>query len=217
MKHDAKQSGDIFNSASSAHAFDGHKLKIRLAPQDDTAYLLRLYTDGNEIASIDFSAAFSPMAGIEYAKLADFDNNGLTDIKILGQGGGNGLAGMVNNISYLMQYEPGRFSLISFMAFGDFAERDFNDDGAYEIVTMDNQQKETAQGVAHSYWIINAYSLTARQGLRYFSSEKYPFPYVYRMLNNSGNKPAAQLSRKTQKSMKLDLPEYYEFVPNANQ
>ncbi|HEY0652846.1 MAG TPA: hypothetical protein VGD65_06950 [Chryseosolibacter sp.] len=84
---------------------------------------------------------------------ADVNGDSLTDLKLLASYGGNGTASLNVRVIYLFQQPDHSFVKVSYLDKGPPTERDFNNDGNYEIITMTLNHHEN-----HSYWTFNLYN-----------------------------------------------------------
>ncbi|MCX6233064.1 MAG: hypothetical protein NTZ33_16165 [Bacteroidetes bacterium] len=131
---------------------------------------------------------------------ADFNGDGLTDIKINVWYMGNGLASLYERVIYFFQTSEGRFNKISYKDMDKRVERDFDKDGNFEIITMTlNSVKE------HNYWTFDLFNYV--DGKLINVDEKFNYPIMIQYLNKSNYKITTKISSEIMKKYKLKLPE----------
>lgn len=162
--------------------------------------LLQTFTEFSTFSMSPFSAIYT----------ADFNGDHLTDLKFYAPQPGNGIAYMNNAVVYLFQNKDESFTKISFIDMFDYgansfkyrAERDFNDDNNYEIITMTLLFHEN-----HSYWTYNLYNYI--NGTLINVSLKNQYPIMIQYLFQPNFKVTNKISKKTMQTFTEDLPNGY--------
>jgi hypothetical protein len=149
------------------------------------------------------NVGFNPIA-LDSIRIADFNGDGLKDIKIIAPYMGNGTASMNVRVIYLFQQENESFLKISFndKQSENRSERDFDGDGNYEIITMKLMWFEN-----HSYWNFNVFKLVNENLISV--NKKYDYPILVQFLEKENYKITNKISRQKMKSFALSLPEGY--------
>ena len=115
--------------------------------------------------------------GVDSLFIADFNGDGKKDLKILCPTMGSGLASLNVRVIYFFQTENKNFTKVSFydkMETNRF-ERDLDNDGNYEIITMSLQAHEN-----HNYWIFNVYRFVNENLL--CINDKFNYPFMVQLL-----------------------------------
>ena len=86
------------------------------------------------------------------AEIADFNGDGIPDIKFRIYTGGNGSAALLNYKVFLMS-QQNKYRVFSFVDFSAEKEYDFNKDGIAEILGC-----TTTNYKGHNYWVYNVYN-----------------------------------------------------------
>lgn len=153
---------------------------------------------------------FEPMFFIdanlmEEVMTADVNGDKLQDIKLVVPYMSNGL-GVNTRVIYLFQQAKKNFTKISFKdeMFGqNREERDLNNDGSYEIITM------TLTGYqAHSYWVYNLFNYKNNDLVSV--DYKYNYPILIQFLYKSNFKITNKMSRQKMKEFAQAKPEEYD-------
>ena len=137
--------------------------------------------------------------------IADINGDKLQDIKLVVPYMSNGL-GLNTRVIYLFQQTNKSFTKISFddKMFGqNRQERDFNNDGNYEIITMTLISYQN-----HSYW---AYNLFDYKNNNFISvNNKYDYPILIQFLYKDNFKITNKMSRQKMKEFAQTKPEKYD-------
>jgi len=104
-------------------------------------------------------------------EIADFNGDGLKDIKVLIPNNGCGLASYYYYVAFLIQNKDGTFTQYFFRNIGAGCERDFAHDGKLEFIS-----EEYSRLNGHAYWNFNIYKITND------SLENISLKYNYPML-----------------------------------
>ena len=141
----------------------------------------------------------------EPLRIADFNGDGLKDIKIVVYFGGNGLAALNVRVIYLFQSSNQVFNKISYsdMAGSNQPERDFDNDKNNEIITMDLQGFQD-----HNYWTFNIYNYI--NGTLVNVNKKFNYPIMIQHLYRENYKITDKISRNIMKQFSLLVPEGFD-------
>lgn len=166
--------------------------------------IIRIFRNKIEIKKITENMFFNPI-GLDKVIIADINGDGLKDVKIISAYMGNGTASMNVKVIYLFQRLDHSFNVISFddKMSQNRPERDFDDDGNYEIITMNLVGYEN-----HSYWVFNLFNYKDNELVNVNNKENYPIMIQYLLRDNY--KVTNKISRKRMKDFELKLPDNYE-------
>jgi hypothetical protein len=170
----------------------------------DSSYV-RIFRNKKQIQKM-----FEPMHFLEInvqyesVRIADINGDKLNDIKIIIPYMGNGLASLNQRIIYLFQKDNGLFDKVSYLdKMGDNrAERDFDGDGQYEIITMTLKGHE-----GHNYWTFNLYNFI--NGELMTQNSKFDYPIMIQYLFRDNYKITDKISTSKMKSFGDNKPEEY--------
>jgi hypothetical protein len=143
-----------------------------------------------------------PTQGTNGLYIADFNGDGLEDLKIVCCYMGCGLASLNVRVIYFFQKKDKEFTKISFDDKMDEnrLERDINNDGIFEIITM------TLQGhKAHNYWLFNVYNY--KNDNLVCVNDKINYPIMTQLLFRDNFKITTKISRQIMKKYELKTPE----------
>jgi hypothetical protein len=147
---------------------------------------------------------FSPV------RIADINGDGVLDCKLLIPYMGNGLAALNTRIIYLFLHKDNKFTKISYLdminsdhAGDNRSERDFNNDGNYEIITT-----SLINYGNHSYWVYNLYNFKNNDLVNV--NNKYNYPILIQFLNRENFKITDKISRQKMKDYASAEPEQYD-------
>jgi hypothetical protein len=133
-------------------------------------------------------------------QILDINCDGKADIKImLSFPGASPLATLVKRKIYLFSNKNGYFSKISFIDFSSEQERDFNNDGKYEIIA-----KDLISYKQHNYWKFEVYEFRNSQFVN--TSLNYHYPLMFRYLK----KPTFKIDQSLRKN---DLRKFLSLKP----
>jgi hypothetical protein len=168
---------------------------------------IRIFRNEKQIQKIKEPGSFSPltMKGGQVL-VSDINGDGYKDVKLIQQGTGNGVMGMLVKVLYLFQKSDALFQKISFddMVFeGHRAERDVDNDGNHEIITMN---LEYANG--HSYWAYNAFEYS-NENLRNVNY-KVGYPMVIQYTYKRNYKITQHMSKLQMKKYEREFPAGYD-------
>jgi hypothetical protein len=191
---------------------NGDTLTIKITSQDtlETSYI-RLYRSNKLFQTFTESTTFSLADSYNKIYVADINGDNLLDLKFYSPQPGNGIAFMNNDVIYLFQNKDENFTKISFIDMFDYgidsfkyrAERDFDGDHNYEIITMylvfyDN----------HSYWKYDLYNYIDGKLINVSLKHKYPImiQYLFRLNFKVTNK----ITQKKMQTFVDELPSGYD-------
>lgn len=142
-----------------------------------------------------------PAQGTDGLYIADFNGDGLRDIKIVSYYMGSGLASLNVRIIYLFQKKDKEFTKISFddKIGSNLIERDINKDGNFEIITMTLQDHKN-----HNYWLFNVYNFSNDNLV--CANEKVNYPIMIQFLYRDNYKITTKLSQQEMKKFQLTTP-----------
>ena len=133
-------------------------LTLKLTVFDSLEYTeLKIYRNNKEIQKF-IEKRMSTISEPSSVYVEDINGDGLKDLKFLIPNYGCGNYNYYCDVFYLFQNKNGTFLKISysdiFIEYINRLERDFNNDGKYEIITQtfENYKK-------HNYWSFNIYNL----------------------------------------------------------
>ena len=146
--------------------------------------------------------------------IADFNGDGLKDIKLITSLNGNGIGAFAKRVIYLFQDKDYKFIKISFLdMFEDNedtiqiselrAERDFNNDRNFEIITKTLNKYEN-----HNYWTFNLYNYI--NGNLKCVNDKFNYPIMIQYLDKGNYKVTNKISREKMKKYSIQLPLQYD-------
>ncbi len=154
----------------------------------------------------------------DYIYVADINGDGLPDIKIsYNNMFGAGLAGSLETRMYLFQRKNGQYRVITFNDFAidyshhklndswtNWPERDFNNDGKYEIITC-----RLTRYKSHSYWTFDLYNYV--NGELVCIDDKYGYPKMFQYLEARHNyEVTKKISPEKMKTFKQVKPDEYD-------
>ena len=158
---------------------------------------------------------FEPMSFVDEnlivpVRLADINGDNLQDLKLIVPYMGNGTAALNVRVIYLFQQSDKRFTKISYFdkmgenSVGENrAERDFNGDGNYEIITMTLTSYQN-----HSYWLFNLFNFKNNDLVSV--NDKYNYPILIQFLYHDNFKITNKMSRQKMKDFAQEKPEEYD-------
>lgn len=166
----------------------------------DTTYI-SLYSNGKLIGTFNEPLGYNP---IEPLRLADFNGDGLTDLKLVFPYMGNGTASLNVRIVYLLQQKDNRFTKVSYFdkMGANSIERDFNGDNNYEIITMTLMSYQN-----HSYWLYNLFNFKNFDLISV--NDEYHYPILIQFLYRYNYKITNKVSRQKMKEFAHKKPEEY--------
>jgi len=135
--------------------------------------------------------------------VADFNGDGFNDIKINVAYMGCGLASMNSRIIYLFHLSNGNFKKISYLdklGNGNRVERDIDNDGNYEIITMTLRGYE-----GHNYWTFDLFNFV--DGALINVDDQFNYPIMIQFLFRDNFEITDKISREKMTEFKLLFPE----------
>ncbi|MDT3405546.1 hypothetical protein [Mucilaginibacter terrae] len=136
--------------------------------------------------------------------IANIDNNGFPDFKIIIYNNGSGLAGSLEHKIFLFNHGKNRFQNISFMDFFANTERDFNGDGKFEIIGQSYLSYQN-----HAYWVFDLYNY--KKGKLVNVGKRFNYPILTRFLASKESYSITHnMSRKQMKQFSHAFPRDYK-------
>lgn len=174
---------------------------------DEDSSIIRIFHNKTQIQKIHANTFFSPLNVFQPTRVADIDGNGLKDLKINIPSMGNGVAGLYTKIIYLFQKEDKTFVKVSFTDMMDEnrSERDFDNDGNHEIITMNLINHEN-----HNYWTFNIFEYKNNELTNVNHKGNYPIMIQY--LHKKNYTITEKISRDKMKNFTLKTPDDYDRV-----
>lgn len=172
----------------------------------DNPSMIRIFRNKEQIQKLAEQMFFSTLnTGFEPIYIADINGDGLKDIKIITPSMGCGIAGLNVKVIYLFQTEDSKFNKVSFTdkMIGNRAERDFDSDGKYEIITMSLNGHEN-----HNYWTFNIFEYNGDQLIN--ANYKDNYPIMVQFLYRENFQITDKINRAKMKEFEQELPEDYD-------
>ncbi len=138
--------------------------------------------------------------------VADINGDGLKDVKLIHQGTGNGVLSMLVKVIYLFQKKDGLFRKISFedmMIDENREERDVDNDGNHEIITMNLEHVNK-----HNYWAFNIFEYDKGKLKNVNYKINYPILIQYKYKRNYNI--TDHMNRSEMKLYEREFPEKYD-------
>lgn len=165
---------------------------------------IRIFQNKKQIGLLNENVAFNPTA-LDSLRVGDLNNDGLQDVKIVYSYMSNGL-GLNCRVIYLLQKPDFSFAEISFEDMMDYGkerrERDFDNDGNFEIITMDLQGYKS-----HNYWVFNLYNIVDYKLIN--ANHKGNYPIMVPFLFKETFDITKNLTREKMKDFARTLPRDY--------
>jgi hypothetical protein len=204
----AEKEKKIHSTLTIPKFFDnGDTITIQLTSYTDHWWdnsIIRIFRNKTAIQKISENMGFNPV-GLDTLRVADINNDGLQDIKIVAAYMGNGTAALNVRVVYLFHQPDHSFRKISFAdkMTSNRLERDFDADGNFEIITMNLTGFND-----HSYWLFNIFNYKDGGLININSKDNYPImiQFLYRDNYEITNK----ISREKMKTFSLALPDEYD-------
>lgn len=135
---------------------------------------------------------------------ADINGDSLVDLKIVCWNGGCGIASLNMLVIYLFQQKDNTFKKVSYLDMTiENAERDFDGDGKYEIIT---RSLVSYQG--HSYWTYNLYNYM--DGKLVCADDKFDYPIMIQYLYRKNFEITDKITKEKMKTFSRTLPIDYD-------
>lgn len=169
---------------------DGVRMGVRVTSEEGQEVDSIIVTKGRRVLlACAESSMFSPANMSLPIRVADFNGDGLDDMKFVVSYHGCGLAAMYHHVYYLMQRRDGTFYKVSFddMFFEDMnrTERDMDGDGNFEVITLALQYYNE-----HNYWTFNIYNIAENENGLENRSKKFGYPIMVQYLFRQNFRPA---------------------------
>ncbi|HEY9164671.1 MAG TPA: hypothetical protein VIS48_00770 [Candidatus Kryptonia bacterium] len=135
--------------------------------------------------------------------LADYNGDGLTDIRIVVPYMTNGL-GLDEWDIYLIQNRDGHFTKIAFhnLYSAERPERDMDNDGHFVVIGMELEEYKE-----HNYFVYNLYKFSGDSLLSV--SDRFGYPLMYRFLKKTNYKVAKDVPDWIRSTFLLSKPKEY--------
>lgn len=190
---------------------DNESLSIQLTSVDNESTeksSIRIFSNKKQLKKFteDFTFGLFKLNHPDTAYVADFNNDGLKDIKLYLPNSGCGAYNYYTQVIYLIQREDKTFYKISytdlFIEFKYRKERDINGDGQYEIITQTFQNYKN-----HNYWTFNIYSIKNEN----FINVNYllNYPIMVQLLYRENFDISKNMTRQQMKQFSRKLPIEY--------
>ncbi|WP_416438335.1 hypothetical protein [Phnomibacter sp. MR] len=204
-KQNFKSPNKVENSLTVTKFFkskDSLTIKITYPTTSWDSSFISIYRNSKQLQTFFEPLGFKPF---EPVRLADFNGDHLTDIKLILPYMGNGTAALNVRVVYLLQQKDGSFTKVSF--FDKMAknrpERDLNGDGNYEIITM------TLMGYQnHSYWLFNLFNFKNIDLISVNNQHNYPI--LIQFLYRDNYKITNKMTQQKMKEYAHKKPEEYD-------
>jgi hypothetical protein len=170
----------------------------------DSSYIT-VFRNKEEINNFFEPMSFFPTNLFEPLRLADINGDHSTDLKLVVPYMGNGTASLNVRVIYLFQQKSKKFTKISYFDKMDEnrTERDFDNDGNYEIITM------TLLGYKnHSYWLFNLFNWKNEDLCS--ANQKNNYPILIQFLYRNNYKITNKVTRQETKELAHKKPEDYQ-------
>jgi hypothetical protein len=170
----------------------------------DSSYIT-VFRNQKEIQRFFEPMDFSLLNVVEPLRLADINGDHLTDLKLIVNYMGNGIGALYTRVIYLFQHPDNKFIKISYrdMMNENRPERDFNNVGNFEIITMSLLGYQD-----HNYWSFNLFNF--RNNDLISVDQKYDYPILIQCLLRENHKITNKLTRAKMKEFALKKPEDYD-------
>lgn len=166
--------------------------------------VITMLRNGRKLQQFSEPMLFNDMNLTEAVMMADINGDKLNDLKLVIPYMSNGL-GINVRVIYLFQHEKTSFAKLSFddEMFGyNRQERDFNNDGNYEIVTMSLVGYQN-----HSYWAFNLFDYKNNDLVNV--NNKYNYPVLVQFLFKDNYRITKNMSRQKMKQFAQTEPDDY--------
>jgi hypothetical protein len=196
-----KSNSETDSSITAKTSYLDYNITLTQKEESDTAHVVITYK--RKIISDFTIGADYVMALQDTAYVADIDGNGFPDFKILYYNMGSGLASSLEHKLYCFNEGNKRFNKFFYIDFFNFAERDINGDGNYEIISdILNQYK------GHSYWTFNLFNYRGGKFINVNKIADYPIMVPYRY--DETFEITKKISRLKMKKFSVDFPDYFK-------
>lgn len=189
---------------------NGDSLTVQLTTfGDKDTSLIRIFRNKKQVQIFEEPYAVGRNFGMltDTVFFGDINGDLLPDIKILCWYGGCGTASLNERVIYLIQRPDDNFTKVSFkdMAASTRPERDLNNDGNYEIITMTLNGYE-----GHNYWTFNLYNFI--NGDLVCVNDKFDYPIMIQFLNRENHTVTDKVSKDVMKTFSAAKPDEYDPV-----
>lgn len=197
--------GDFY--ADSSFIGSASYKKYKLIFKQQRAYKnidVAIFYNGKVTSNLHLALSEVVLAVCDTIYMADIDGNGKPDFKFILQYNGSGLAGSLSHKVLLFNSNSNRFKAKCYIDFFDGPERDFNNDGKYEII---GQVYESYQG--HAYMVYNLFNYI--KGSFHNVNKLANYPIMIQYLERENYKITDKISRKGMKQFSVRDIDYFKF------
>lgn len=181
---------------------DGLELRISAKHEIIRSYF-DFYRDGELVQSFadKHPVTFNTLPDTIYT--ADFNNDGLFDIKIVVKNNSPSFAGKRKRKFYFIQNTDGTFDKFSYLDFFHEEERDLDGDGKWEIITRHSYLKQNTV-----YWVFDIFNFEDHKMVH--KSKKFGYPRVTNFMTEE-IKDTEDIDRAKWQMFSRSIPEYHHF------
>lgn len=183
---------------------DSLTIQVSTVIKEEEYSLIRTFRNKDQQQRMREKHAIAASFGylIDSLYYADVNGDSLLDLKVLAWYGGCGIASMNVRVIYLFQQPDNTFVKVSYLDKSPSPERDFNNDGNYEIITMNLTHHQT-----HNYWTFNLYNFKDNQFQSVNSLYDYPImiQFLYRENYSITNKLTREQMRRYAEALPTDF------------
>lgn len=183
--------------------------RITITPPDTSGTAtIQIYRGLKKQKKLIADYGFGTYTTIESLFVADYNHDGLPDIKVILPHFGCGAFNYYCHVVYFLQNSNGSLYKFSFsdLLLYDYQnrpERDLDGDGVYEIVVCSFQNYKK-----HNYLLYDLYQLQGNKLVNV--NRKFNYPIMIQLLYGENYKITKHLSRKQMRQFENKLPEDYE-------
>ncbi|OYU83261.1 MAG: hypothetical protein CFE24_12100 [Flavobacterium sp. BFFFF2] len=168
---------------------------------------IRLFNKGQLIQKIIAPKAYFGLSTPFPAFVADYNHDGLVDVKFLIPYYGCGAFNTYSKVFYLLQKKDHQFAIISFTDNipeddSNRLERDVDGGGSYKIITRSFESHKR-----HSYWLYNMYEFKGYHLMN--ANHTVNYPIMIQILDNETFRITRNLTRREMKKYAQKLPDDY--------
>ncbi len=183
-------------------------ITVQFTISDSLGYsTIRIYKNKKQIHRFKEFDAFYGLTEPLSIFVADYNNDGLMDIKFLVPSHGCGAYNYYTRVIYLLQNADNNFKKVSytdlFIDFENRLERDFDGDGNYEVITQTFKNYKQ-----HNYWLFNLYNFADDNLVNVNYKDNYPI--MIQLLYRDNFEVTNKISRDKMKDFSMILPDDYK-------
>lgn len=198
--HDKNGIPDDTKYARLEYEFDNTKIQFTVYGDKDSSFI-DIYVNNKLSQHLYENVYVNNDRILPPVKVADFNGDGIKDVKFMIYYAGCGLAALNIDIIYLFGTKSGKYIKVSY---GDkegehLVERDWNGDGNAEIMTM-----ELVSANSHNYWCYNVYNFV--NGKMVCVNEQYDYPILIQYLYKTNYSITKHMTRQEMKKYRRETP-----------